>query len=204
MSQIGLFGREQPRIDAHFRTLQHIELPSDAWLDHAPGWVSGHETLFETLAHTIRWRMTEERIYDRVVPTPRLVAVLPDDGPILPLIDEMRRMLNERYAEEFTRTSLALYRDGRDSVAWHGDRIARQMETALVATVSVGSPRRFLLRPKGGGRSVAFELGCGDLLVMGGTCQRCYQHAIPKVKEANPRIAIMFRPDWASRYDENA
>jgi alkylated DNA repair dioxygenase AlkB len=85
-----------------------------------------------------------------------------------------------------------------DSVAWHGDYVAREMDRAIVATVSVGAPRRFLLRRKGGGKSIALSLGWGDLLVMGGTCQRTYQHAIPKVRRAEPRIAIMFRPDWAT------
>ena len=82
------------------------------------------------------------------------------------------------------------------SVAFHGDYVAREMDRALVATVSVGAPRRFLMRPTGGGKSIALTLGWGDLLVMGGTCQRTWQHAIPKVKHALPRIAIMFRPVW--------
>lgn len=70
------------------------------------------------------------------------------------------------------------------------------MEEALAATVSLGTPRRFLLRPTGGGASVALSLGWGDLLVMGGSCQRCYQHAIPKVARAEARIVVMFRPRW--------
>jgi alkylated DNA repair dioxygenase AlkB len=108
----------------------------------------------------------------------------------------MRRALDRRYATAFERISLAYYRDGRDSVAWHGDYVARRMETALVATVSVGAPRRFLLRPHGGGRSIAYSIGWGDLIVMGGTCQRTWQHSVPKVARAEPRIAIMFRPIW--------
>jgi len=92
--------------------------------------------------------------------------------------------------------SMAMYRDGRDSVAWHGDRIARKMNTALVATVSLGEPRKFLLRPYGGGGSIALTLGWGDLLVMGGTCQRTWQHSVPKTSHAGPRIALMFRPIW--------
>jgi alkylated DNA repair dioxygenase AlkB len=61
----------------------------------------------------------------------------------------------------------------------------------------VGGQRRFLLRPYGGGHSIALNLGWGDLLVMGGTCQRTWQHCLPKVAHAEPRIAIMFRPSWA-------
>ena len=135
-------------------------------------------------------------MYDRIVETPRLFALLPDDGPGHPVIETMRRALEHRYATAFDRVSLALYRDGNDSVAWHGDRVARRLPDALVATVSIGAPRRFLLRPFGGGRSMVRSLGWGDLVVMGGTIQRTYQHAVPKVARADPRIAIMFRPTW--------
>ena len=136
-------------------------------------------------------------MYDRLVDTPRLFAMLPDDGPGHPVLDDVRRALDRRYRARFDRVSLALYRDGHDSVAWHGDRVARRMRDALVATVSVGAPRRFVIRPNGGGAKVFdLSLGWGDLLVMGGSCQRTYQHSVPKVASAEPRMAIMFRPVW--------
>jgi len=136
-------------------------------------------------------------MYERVVAVPRSIAALPADGPIPPVVDAMRSALSARYATDFARISLALYRDGKDSVAWHGDYVARRMDQALVATVSVGGARRLLLRPKAGGESMHLDLGWGDLLVMGGTCQRTWDHAIPKVARAvAPRIAIMFRPVW--------
>jgi alkylated DNA repair dioxygenase AlkB len=127
------------------------------------------------------------------------VAGLPDDGPGHPLLDRIRALLSERYGTDFPRISLGYYRDGTDSVAWHGDRVARTLPEALVATVSLGGPRRFLLRPRGGGRSIAFSLGLGDLFVMGGACQRTWQHAVPKVKQALPRVAVMFRPVWSAK-----
>ena len=137
-------------------------------------------------------------MYERLVEVPRLYAVLDQDGPSPPVVLAMRALLSARYGEAFTRVSLGYYRDGRDSVAFHGDRIARTLPSALVATVSVGAPRRFLMRPVGGGSSLAFSLGSGDLLVMGGSCQRTWQHAIPKSRSAGSqsRIAIMFRPEW--------
>jgi alkylated DNA repair dioxygenase AlkB len=201
-AQLGLFGHEAPRFDAAFRAMRRTALADGAWVEHAPAWLQGHEALFEELARTIDWQWGEEQIYDRVLPTPRLYAVLPAHGVTHPLIEAMRDALSERYGEVFTRIGMAMYRDGRDSVAWHGDRVARTMREALVATVSVGAPRRFLLRPHGGGRSIAFNLGWGDLFVMGGSCQRTWQHSIPKVARAAPRIAIMFRPDWEPKEDE--
>jgi alkylated DNA repair dioxygenase AlkB len=59
----------------------------------------------------------------------------------------------------------------------------------------VGEPRRFLLKPKAGGPSLSFDLGWGDLFVMGGTCQQTWLHAVPKRTHADPRISIMLRPE---------
>ncbi|MBA3548666.1 MAG: alpha-ketoglutarate-dependent dioxygenase AlkB [Nannocystis sp.] len=108
----------------------------------------------------------------------------------------MQRALDLRHDTCFERISVALYRDGRDGVAWHGEYIARRMHEALAATVSLGAPRKFLPRPTGGGTSMSLSLGRGDLLIMGGTIQRTYQHSISKVAHADPRIVLMFRPVW--------
>jgi alkylated DNA repair dioxygenase AlkB len=201
--QISLLGREPPRIDERFATLRRIQLDDTAWVDHAPSWVAGHEVLMDELARSTSWQSQRMEIYDRTVDVPRLLASLPEDGPGHPLLEDMRRALAARYATELPHLTLALYRDGRDSVAFHGDRVARNMPEALVATVSLGEPRRFLLRPhpeRNPGaprRSVALTLGWGDLVVMGGACQRTWQHGIPKVAAAaGPRMAVMFRPDW--------
>jgi alkylated DNA repair dioxygenase AlkB len=191
-----MFGREPATFDAGFTRLQRVALPPDAWIEHVPGWLAGHEQLFDALVNGVRWRKERREMYDRIVDVPRLYAVLPDDGAVPPIIESMRSVLSSRYGEAFSRISLGYYRDGRDSVAWHGDYVARKLPTAIVATVSLGAPRRFLLRPKGGGRSLALSLGWGDLLIMGGSCQRTWQHAVPKVKSAPPRIALMFRPIW--------
>jgi len=194
--QLSLFGHEAPAFDGELRALERTWLAHGAWFDVVPGWAKGAETLFETLRTGVRWRSERREMYERMVDVPRLYALLPEDGAGHPVLDAMRSALSRRYGEDFTRTSLAYYRDGRDSVAWHGDYVARNMEQALAATVSLGGPRRFLLRPKGGGKSLALSLGSGDLLVMGGTIQRTWDHAVPKVKHAAPRIAVMFRPVW--------
>jgi alkylated DNA repair dioxygenase AlkB len=194
-SQRWLFGNDEPTCDPTFARLERVVLGDGAWLDVAREWLSGHARLFEELHDTVAWREEDRRMYDRVVAVPRLFAVLPP-GQRPPIVEEMRLVLCEQYRANFDRVSVALYRDGRDSVAWHGDYVARTMQESLVATVSVGAPRKFLVRPTGGGRSWSRAIGCGDLVVMGGTSQRTHQHAIPKVARAEPRIAIMFRPTW--------
>ena len=196
LGQLSLFGSGAPEYDPAFRRAERVELGSGAWVEYVPGWLGGDSTLYDVLVRTTAFREAEQQMYDRIVRAPRLIAVLPEDGPGHPLIEAMRLTLSARYGEDFRRVSLAWYRHGDDSVAWHGDRVARRMESALVATVSLGAPRRFLLRPYGGGKSTHYNLGWGDLFVMGGTCQRTFQHSVPKVVRAEPRIALMFRPIW--------
>lgn len=180
--------------DRGFATLAREELGLGAWLDLQPAWVSNHHALFSELERDLPWRAESRPMYTRVVQVPRLLARIEKH----PLIEQMRIALSERYGEEFVRTSAALYRDGNDSVAFHGDTTARDMIQATVATVSLGAARKFLLKPTEGGRSHAYALGGGDLVVMGGTCQRTWRHAIPKVaNDVGPRIAVMFRPSWS-------
>jgi alkylated DNA repair dioxygenase AlkB len=194
--QLGLFGGGAPTFDSAFKKLERTYLSADAWFDYAPGWLTGHEALFVQLLETVHFRREKRQMYERIVDVPRLIATLPDDGPVPAIVEDARSALSARYAETFARISLGYYRNGEESVAWHGDYVARKLPSALVATLSVGAPRRFLLRPKGGGASMALMLGWGDLLVMGGSSQRTFEHSIPKVRNAGPRIAVMFRPVW--------
>jgi alkylated DNA repair dioxygenase AlkB len=200
LRQLDLFATGAPGFDASFRSLARRELSHGAWVDHAPGWVSGHDALFDELERGLAWRNETMKMYDKTVVVPRLLARVPPEGAGQPLITNMRAALSERYGEEFVFMTAALYRDGNDSVAFHGDTTARNMIESLVATVSLGSSRRFMLRPTEGGASIAMPLGRGDLVVMGGTAQRTWRHGIPKVAHAGPRIALMFRPAWARNY----
>jgi alkylated DNA repair dioxygenase AlkB len=190
--QLSLLGVETPRFDAGFSGLRRLDLHSGAWVDYQPGWVRGHEPLFDAIAETADWHSGERVMYDRTVAVPRLTASFdPAVGP--PLLCEIAAALTERYGAPLDRISMALYRDGSDSVAWHGDKELRDRPHALVAIVSLGEPRRFLMRPVGGGGSQQFTVGWGDLLVMGGTAQRTWEHCVPKVARAGPRMSVMFR-----------
>ncbi|MGW0996086.1 alpha-ketoglutarate-dependent dioxygenase AlkB [Streptomyces sp. NPDC002523] len=182
--------------------LRRTELGTGAWIDVLPGWLSGADTLFEHLAEEVPWREERRTMYDNVVAVPRLLAHYRAGDPLPhPVLDEARAALSAHYAEElgepFTTAGLCFYRDGRDSVAWHGDRIGRgAREDTMVAILSVGAPRDLLLRPAGGGgESVRRPLGHGDLIVMGGSCQRTWEHCVPKTTRATgPRISVQFRP----------
>ncbi|WP_371673447.1 alpha-ketoglutarate-dependent dioxygenase AlkB [Streptomyces sp. NBC_00289] len=172
-----------------------------AWIDVLPGWLGGSDALFEQLAAEVPWRAERRTMYDHVVDVPRLLSFYGADDPLPhPVLEEAREALSAHYAEElgepFTTAGLCYYRDGRDSVAWHGDRIGRSArQDTMVAILSVGAPRDLLLRPTGGGDTVRHPLGHGDLIVMGGSCQRTWEHSVPKsTRAAGPRISIQFRP----------
>ncbi len=202
-TQPSLLGRGQPELDPDFSRLVRTELSHGAWVDHQPGWLDGHQSLFDQLLEAVGWEHHRRAMYDRMVDVPRLTGSMPEHRPDLTVVRAMAQAISNRYQLDFDRVGLALYRDGRDSVAWHGDQVARQLPQAMVATVSLGQPRTFCLRPKGGGGSSRqYQLGHGDLLVMGGTCQRTWEHAVPKVARAGPRIAVMFRPAWARAWSQ--
>ena len=170
-------------------------LARGAWVDHAPYWLAGADALFRTLTDELDWRQGRRWMYERQVHDPRLTTALDAEAMgRIPVVADICAFLGARYGGSYESCWLNLYRDGHDSVAWHGDRVARERLTALVAIVSVGERRPFRLRPKGGGPSIGFQLGRGDLLVMGGTCQRTWDHGVPKVARAGPRLSLTFRP----------
>ena len=187
--------------------IERVALDEEAWVDHATGWVGGADLLFEEILETRGWGQRTRRMYDQTVAEPRLTASwnAGSDEPLAPpFLEEIRRLLGARYEREFDSVGFNLYRDGTDSVAWHGDRIPTEVVEPVVALISLGEPRRFLLRPRGGRMSRVFVLGHGDLLVTGGTAQRTWEHSVPKVAEAGPRISIAYRHDMDRPATEQA
>ena len=183
-------------------SVRRTALSRGAWIDVRPGWITGADALFERLLSAVPWRAERRTMYDRVVDVPRLLCfygegvVLPD-----PVLAAARDALTEHYqadlGEPLCTAGLCLYRDGRDSVAWHGDTIGRgSTEDTVVAIVSLGTPRALLLRPRhSSGPALRHEVGHGDLLVMGGSFQRTLEHAVPKTaRPTGPRISVQFRP----------
>lgn len=172
-----------------------------AWVDLLPSWLGGASSLFEDLLEQVPWQAERRQMYERVVDVPRLLSFYGENDPLPhPDLVTAREALNAHYepelGEPFATAGLCLYRDGNDSVAWHGDTIGRgKSEDTMVAIISLGSPRHFLLRPRGGGATIRHLIGHGDLLVMGGSCQRTWEHAIPKTaRPVGPRISVQFRP----------
>jgi alkylated DNA repair dioxygenase AlkB len=184
-----LFDRGEARIQG-FGTTGRQELGAGAWVEHVQGFLSGQLALFDALHATTAWTHQRRRMYDRVVDVPRLLGRPPRNA----LIEQVVDTLDERYGWRLDHVGAALYRDGNDSVAWHGDRMGPLRADCVIAVLCLGSERRFLLRPAGGGASRAIRFVGGDLIVMGGTAQETWEHCVPKCRGAGPRIALMFRP----------
>lgn len=173
-------------------------LAHGAWIDQVPGWLTDADDLFAELRTSMPWRADERRMYDSVVSVPRLTAWFSDAGRSRNAgVVRCRDELNRQYPgdDPFVSAGMCLYRDGSDSVAWHGDRIGRgRTDDTMVAVLSLGSARTFMLRPRGGGASIRLTVGHGDLLVMGGSCQRTWDHAVPKTgQHVGPRISVQYR-----------
>jgi alkylated DNA repair dioxygenase AlkB len=192
---------EEPVLGPLAGAVRRVPLARGAWVDLRPGWLAGSGAVFGALVETVPWRAERRHMYDRVVDVPRLLCFYGDDAPLPhPALTAARDALSAHYraelGEPFRTAGLCLYRDGRDSVAWHGDTTGRgSREDTMVAILSLGAPRALLLRPRGGGASLRYEIGHGDLLVMGGSCQRTWEHAVPKTaRVVGPRISVQFRP----------
>ena len=197
--QADLFAQGRPRVDGT-AAVERLRLDRACWIDLGRRWLHGGDELLGDLAGRLGWRSVRRRMYGRMVDEPRLGAACPPGSPGAPaVVGEMATALSRMYGEAIDSVWVNYYRDGRDSVAWHRDRLGppgspgRRGAHPIVAIVSLGGPRRFALRPAGGGRSRSFLLGSGDLLVMGGDCQRRWEHAVPKAAHAPPRMSVTFR-----------
>ena len=195
--QGSLFDGGQPAVDEGFAGLRRIALDDRSWVDHEPGWLAGSDELFAELVATGRFAQRTVEMYERRVPEPRLTAGWTTDATSDELPAPLRDVadaLSRRYGVAFDRIWVNLYRDGRDSVAWHGDRNRHSHRDPLVATVSLGARRRFLLRPVGGRPQLELHPGHGDLVVMGGACQHEWEHTVPKdARAVGPRMSITLR-----------
>jgi alkylated DNA repair dioxygenase AlkB len=193
--QPSLFGGGEPEVDDSCSGLVRHVLDERSWIDYCPGWASGDDLLFESLQADAPWQHRQRQMWDSVVDEPRLVAAYSDLGALPPALARARALLSDRYGVELDSCLVNLYRDGRDSVAWHGDTVRKRLPLAIVVTLSLGARRSFLVRPRGGGKTVlTLRPGHGDLVVMGGRTQHEWEHTVPKTTSAvGPRMSVTMR-----------
>jgi len=191
--QLTLHGTDARSIDSQ-AVFERRPLDGTSWLDVARGWLHGADTLACELVSRVPWRQGRRRMWDRMVDDPRLsYRSLGGGAPVHPAFTALGAALADHYGRPLRGPALNYYRDGRDSVAPHADRELRDLGDTLIAIVTLGARRPFLVRPKSGGRSLDLAPGSGDLLVMGGATQLGFTHAVPKVAHAGPRISLSWR-----------
>ena len=195
------------RVDRH-APVERIDLPPTSWVEVVSGFVRDADGVFDALHTSVRWQQTEVLRYDRYVPERRLGAgIRVDEHPMLRQTD---LHLRSRFRVPFTGVAAILYRDGQDFQGLHSDREMRWLDDTLIAIVVLGQRRPFVLRPRVGGgvpvdrlpagtdpRDVVLTPGQGDMLVMGGACQREWLHGVPAASTDRPRISLTWR--WTSR-----
>jgi alkylated DNA repair dioxygenase AlkB len=179
-------------------SFDRVVLDERSWVDVARNWLRGADELLDAVIERAEWHQGRRRMWDRMVDDPRLSCWYRDgDAFPHPACATIRDALCERYSASFGAVGFNYYRDGNDSVAPHADRELRELDDTLIAIVTLGARRPFLIRPKGGGRAIDVAPASGDLLVMGGACQAGWEHGVPKVARAGPRVSATWR--WARR-----
>ena len=193
--QGALFEQEPLGGRLSFDGLRRDPLDERSWIDVAPGWVPDHAELFDRLLAEAPWKQRTREMWDQQVLEPRLTAAWPIGAELPPYVLELTAPLSERYGVRFDSCLVNLYRDGADAVAWHADTVRKVLRDPLVATVSLGARRSFLLRPAGGGPVARrYAPGGGDLIVMGGACQHEWVHTVPREKTASgARMSVTLR-----------
>lgn len=202
-NQLRMFEGGELTFDVGFHDARRFALDEASWIELVPGWVSRNELLFESLAALPGWEQRRRSMFTKVVDEPRLTAEFRtlSEAPV-PLLRRIGEALSERYGVLYDSAWLNLYRDHRDSTSWHADRPSCQREQCIVPVLSLGETRRFLIRPREGGPSTAFVVRGGDLLTMGGRCQRAFVHSVPK--ETQPtcaRISVNFGSSFQATPD---
>ncbi len=191
--QLGLFGTGGPVVVSEVAA-ERADLGAGAWVEVSRGWLRGADTLCQELIGLVPWCHRRRWMYERYVDEPRLTCRYERGSEVPhPALGLAGGRLEGLYGVPLAGPGLNYYRDGRDSVAFHADRELKQLGNTIVAIVTLGATRPFLVRPRGGGRSVDFRPASGDLLVMGGACQAHFEHAVPKTASCGPRVSATWR-----------
>ena len=185
-----------------------LPLPG-ALLRYAPAFLAAAEAdaLFGALRAEIAWERHHVRLFGRTLPAPRLSCWIGDAGtaytysrvrfeprPWPPVLAALRAHLQHACAVRFNSVLANLYRDGRDAMGWHSDDAPELGDDPLIASLSLGAARRFVLRARDADARLALTLQHGSLLLMGDGCQRLYRHALPRTRATvGPRINLTFR-----------
>lgn len=205
LAQEDLFASEASSVsvDTSFATARRTAIDAHSWVEVVPGWMSGSRILLERLLTAVRWQQHDRRIFEQTFREPRLTSEYENladvqDTALLGAV----HALSGHYGVVYDSLWLNLYRDGQDSTAWHRDRFSCRRPECIVPVLTLGATRRFLIKPRTGGSSIAFKPGSGDLIVMGGRCQEDWVHSVPKdPRVAERRVSINFQSSMQAHRD---
>jgi len=189
--------------------LAQLALPG-ADLAFDPHWLStpGADALLATLQAEVPWEVHRLRLFGREVASPRLSCWIGDPEAVYvysgtrftphpwpPVLQALRARLADALGTGFNSVLANLYRDGRDAMGWHSDDEPELGPAPVIASLSLGATRRFVLKARdGNAHRLALELPHGSLLVMRGATQHHYRHALPRTaRPVGPRINLTFR-----------
>lgn len=195
--QQDLFGAADSLTTANFDfgSARRQALDAHSWIDVVPGWMTGSRALLDRLVTSVAWEQRDRRMFEQVFREPRLTGEYRDvrEAPEKELLDACQA-LSGHYGVHYDGLWINFYRDGQDSTSWHRDTISRHCSESIVPVLTLGATRRFLIKPRAGGKSIAFRPASGDLIVMGGRAQMDWVHSVPKESNVGERrISINFQ-----------
>jgi alkylated DNA repair dioxygenase AlkB len=185
-----------PAIDSG-AVFERLVLDDTSWIDVARGWLLGADAVYDHLVENVAWRQGRVWRYERWIDEPRLGAGASPANPGHPVLADAQRAIASKYRARFDGFGLAYYRNARDSVAMHRDREMRWLDDTVVAIVTLGATRPFLVQRRSTRDvSTARDLrpAGGDLMVFGGRFQADWLHGVPKTRHAvRGRISAQWR-----------
>jgi 2OG-Fe(II) oxygenase superfamily len=187
---------DPPEIDPNV-PFERLTLDDTSWIDIARGWLRGADAVYEHLVSAIAWQQGRVWRYERWIDEPRLGAGGSISNPGHPVLADAQRAITAKYAARFDGFGFAYYRNPSDSVAMHRDREMRWLDDTIVAILTLGATRPFLVQRRNTrDRSTARDLSpaAGDLMVFGGRFQSDWLHGVPKTRHAvRGRISAQWR-----------
>ena len=172
------------------------------WLDKPSA-----KNLFDFLTKNINWQIEHLEMFGKLVQVPRRIAFFGEEGlsytyskqihralPWPPNLVDLKEKIEEKLKTAFNSVLCNYYKDGNDYIGWHQDNEADLGMDPIIASISLGAERKFLLRNCQTRRIKEFILSDGDLFVMHSDCQRNWQHSLPRSRHIqNPRINLTYR-----------
>jgi alkylated DNA repair dioxygenase AlkB len=183
---------------------ERVDLGDGAWVDVWRGWLDGPDAMFEHLSDGVSWQSSRLFRYDHWVEENRLGAMWRRGLPLPhPALADVHKTIQRHYGVRFESFGLMQYRDGRDGQAFHRDTDMRWLDDTVIAILTLGATRPWLMRPRTSrydhseSRGTTHDLrpATGDLIVMGGRCQADWEHSVAYLgnRAVRPRISLQWR-----------